>query len=124
MLRYIVRRYLPFLLLPALHGCVPVFGTPLSLPPKLEAQRDDYEADLNLAFARVNRFGARYDWSVKAEDLVVDFEVFRYRLNKALELIRERKSNLSEIAYQTGFSSISAFSRAFKQAYGKAPSEM
>lgn len=46
------------------------------------------------------------------------------RLNKALELIRERKSNLSEIAYQTGFSSISAFSRAFKQAYGKAPSEM
>ena len=76
MLRYIVRRYLPFLLLPALHGCVPVFGTPLSLPPKLEAQRDDYEADLNLAFARVNRFAARYDWSVKAEDLVVDFEVF------------------------------------------------
>lgn len=46
------------------------------------------------------------------------------RLNKALELIREGKLNLSEIAYQTGFSSISAFSRAFKQAYGKAPSGM
>ena len=46
------------------------------------------------------------------------------RLSKALELIREGQRNLSEIAYQTGFSSISAFSRAFKQAYGKSPSEM
>ncbi|MCB9348890.1 MAG: helix-turn-helix transcriptional regulator [Lewinellaceae bacterium] len=46
------------------------------------------------------------------------------RLSTALELIREGKLNISEIAYQTGFSSISAFSRAFKRAYGKAPSEM
>ncbi|MCB0527678.1 MAG: DNA-binding response regulator [Saprospiraceae bacterium] len=46
------------------------------------------------------------------------------RLSKALQLIREGHLNLSEIAYQTGFSSISAFSRAFKQAYGKSPSEM
>lgn len=46
------------------------------------------------------------------------------RLSTALERIREGELNISEIAYQTGFSSISAFSRAFKKAYGKAPTEM
>ena len=46
------------------------------------------------------------------------------RLKKALELINEGKLNVSEIAYQTGFSSISHFSRSFKKAYGKAPSKM
>jgi signal transduction histidine kinase/CheY-like chemotaxis protein/ligand-binding sensor domain-containing protein len=46
------------------------------------------------------------------------------RLKKALELIQEGKLNVSEITYQTGFSSISHFSRSFKKAYGKAPSKM
>lgn len=46
------------------------------------------------------------------------------RLKKALELINEGKLNVSEIAYQTGFSSISHFSRSFKKTYGKAPSKM
>ncbi|MCO6493754.1 MAG: response regulator, partial [Phaeodactylibacter sp.] len=46
------------------------------------------------------------------------------RLQKALELIREGKHNVSEIAYQTGFSSVSHFSRSFKQVFGKAPSEV
>ncbi|MGE0326696.1 MAG: hypothetical protein AB7S68_30490 [Polyangiaceae bacterium] len=71
-----IRRYLPFLLLSALYGCVPVFGTPLSLPPKLEAERDSFEADLDLAFATVNRFAAEYHWDIRAEDLIVDWEVF------------------------------------------------
>lgn len=76
MLRQHIRRGLAFLLLSALYGCVPVFGTPVSLPPKLEAQRDTYEADLGLAFATVNRFAAKHGWDVKAEDVVVDLEVF------------------------------------------------
>ena len=46
------------------------------------------------------------------------------RLGKALELIREGKYNVSEAAYRTGFSSVSHFSRPFKKAYGRAPSEM
>lgn len=46
------------------------------------------------------------------------------RLNKALELVKEGKLNISEVAYQTGFSSVSHFSRSFKKAYGKAPSKM
>ena len=46
------------------------------------------------------------------------------RLEIALELVREGKYNVSEIAYRTGFSSVSHFSRSFKQAFGKSPSEM
>ncbi|MCL4140003.1 UNVERIFIED_CONTAM: hypothetical protein GTU68_064368 [Idotea baltica] len=46
------------------------------------------------------------------------------RLEVAYKLIREGKLNLSEIAYETGFSSLSHFSRTFKKAYRKAPSEI
>ncbi len=45
------------------------------------------------------------------------------RLSKAMEFIREGTLNMSEIAYETGFSSIQHFSRTFKKAYGQAPSE-
>jgi AraC-like DNA-binding protein len=34
-----------------------------------------------------------------------------------------QKFTISEIAYQTGFSSASYFTRCFKDQYGKAPSE-
>ena len=46
------------------------------------------------------------------------------RLEKALELVKEGKLNISEITYQTGFSSPSLFTRTFKQAFGKTPSEI
>lgn len=45
------------------------------------------------------------------------------RLDKAVQLIKEQQLNISEIAYETGFSSPSHFSRAFKKVHGKAPSE-
>ncbi len=45
------------------------------------------------------------------------------RLDKAVQLIKEQQLNISEIAYETGFSSPSHFSRTFKKVYGKAPSE-
>lgn len=46
------------------------------------------------------------------------------RLNRALELLKEKKLNISEITYQTGFSSPSHFTRVFKKAYGKTPSKI
>lgn len=46
------------------------------------------------------------------------------RLEVAYKLIRAGNLNLSEIAYETGFSSLSHFSRTFKKAYRKAPSEI
>ncbi len=45
------------------------------------------------------------------------------RLENAMQLLQAKDLNISEIAYQTGFSSPSHFSRAFKNVYGKTPSE-
>ncbi|SDS40072.1 Helix-turn-helix domain-containing protein [Formosa sp. Hel1_31_208] len=45
-----------------------------------------------------------------------------YRLNKALELLDRKTSNISEIAYQTGFSSPTYFSKCFQEAHGILPS--
>jgi AraC-like DNA-binding protein len=48
---------------------------------------------------------------------------FEDEFERAVELLNEGKLNISEITYQTGFSSPSVFSRAFKEAFGKTPSE-
>jgi len=45
-----------------------------------------------------------------------------YRLNKALELLRIKDSNISEIAYQTGFSSPTYFTKCFYKKYKILPS--
>ena len=45
-----------------------------------------------------------------------------YRLDKALELLRIQKDNISEIAFDTGFNSPSYFSKCFLQKYGMLPS--
>ena len=46
-----------------------------------------------------------------------------YRLNKAIELLDKQESNISEIAYQTGFSSPTYFSKCFQEVYGILPSK-
>ena len=46
------------------------------------------------------------------------------RLGIAMQLIEAKQLNLSEIAYETGFSSLSHFSRTFKKSFGKPPSEI
>lgn len=45
-----------------------------------------------------------------------------YRLNKALELLESQNCNISEVAYQTGFSSPAYFSKCFHKKYGILPS--
>lgn len=46
-----------------------------------------------------------------------------YRLNRASELLKEGKYNISEIADLTGFSTLSHFSASFKKQFGVSPSE-
>jgi signal transduction histidine kinase/ligand-binding sensor domain-containing protein/DNA-binding response OmpR family regulator len=46
-----------------------------------------------------------------------------YKLNRAAELLREGKLNISEIAYITGFSTLPHFSASFKKQFGVNPSE-
>jgi AraC-like DNA-binding protein len=45
-----------------------------------------------------------------------------YRLNEALKLLKKKESNISEIAFETGFSSPSYFSKCFQKKYGYYPS--
>jgi len=46
-----------------------------------------------------------------------------YRLNKALKLIERKYGNISEIAFETGFSTPSYFSKCFHKKFGILPSE-
>lgn len=45
------------------------------------------------------------------------------RLKQAIKLMETKKYSLAEIAYQTGFTSPSYFTKSFKDEYGKPPSE-
>lgn len=45
-----------------------------------------------------------------------------YRLNKAMELLKTREYNVSEVSYRVGFSTLTGFSRSFKNKFGFPPS--
>jgi len=47
----------------------------------------------------------------------------RYKLNRAAALLKEGKNNMSEIAWMTGFNTLSHFSTSFKKQFGVSPSE-
>lgn len=46
-----------------------------------------------------------------------------YKLNRAAELLKTGKNNISEIADMTGFSTLSHFSTSFKKQFGVSPSD-
>ena len=48
--------------------------------------------------------------------------IHEYRLNEALILLNKKVGNISEIAFETGFSSPSYFSKCFQKKYGQFPS--
>ncbi|MCD4732349.1 MAG: helix-turn-helix transcriptional regulator, partial [Bacteroidales bacterium] len=45
------------------------------------------------------------------------------RLNKSIELLKTKSGNISEIAYDVGFSSPSYFSECFRRHFGLSPTE-
>ncbi len=45
------------------------------------------------------------------------------RMQQAMKLLKEKKNNVSQIAYSVGFSSQTHFSTTFKQYYGVSPTE-
>jgi TolB-like protein/AraC-like DNA-binding protein len=48
----------------------------------------------------------------------------QYRLKKAMEMLRQSSLSISEVAYQTGFSSPSYFTKCFHDYYGYVPGEV
>lgn len=47
-----------------------------------------------------------------------------YRLNRAMDLLKEHTWNIGEVAYKVGFSTHTGFSRAFKNKFGVPPSSI
>lgn len=47
-----------------------------------------------------------------------------YRLTRAMELLKEGELNVSEVAYKVGFSTLTGFSRSFKNKFGVPPSSV
>lgn len=59
---------------------------------------------------------------VKALTGATPSELFKsYKLNKAAELLRDGKYNVSEVSDMTGFSSLAHFSKVFKKKFGVSP---
>lgn len=50
--------------------------------------------------------------------------IYFIRLKRSMELLLERKLNVSEIAYEVGFKNPSSFSKSFKKQFGKSPSQL
>jgi AraC-like DNA-binding protein len=50
--------------------------------------------------------------------------IIDYRLKEALKLLDQNAGNVSEIAFETGFSSLSYFSKCFRKKYGCLPSSL
>jgi signal transduction histidine kinase/DNA-binding response OmpR family regulator/ligand-binding sensor domain-containing protein len=50
--------------------------------------------------------------------------ITKIRMQTALKLLKEKQLSISDVAYGTGFESLSYFSRTFKKFYGKAPSSI
>jgi signal transduction histidine kinase/AraC-like DNA-binding protein/streptogramin lyase len=49
--------------------------------------------------------------------------VRQYRLQRAAQLLRKHAGNISEVAFESGFNSLSHFARAFRDQFGMLPSE-
>lgn len=59
----------------------------------------------------------------KASDLSVSLFIRKIRLEKAKELLLEKKLTVSEISFEVGFSSTSYFIKCFREQYGYPPGE-
>ena len=49
--------------------------------------------------------------------------IYFIRMNRAMELLLERKHSISQISFEVGFKSPSSFTKSFKKQFGKAPTE-
>ena len=84
------------------------------------------ELDLNVTTICHDLLISQSKFTYKLKELTGDTPgtFFRkYKLNKAAQLLKEGRHNISEIAVMTGFSTAAHFSVAFKKQFGVSPSE-
>lgn len=84
------------------------------------------EMELNVGIIAHDLLISQSKFTYKLKELTGDTPgIFfrKYKLNKAAQLLREGKYNVSEIATMTGFGTAAHFSVAFKKQFGVSPSE-
>ena len=97
-----------------------------SLKRILEYISDNYAQDLSLSgTASALGFNEAYLSSMFKKSMGVSFTQYllTLRLNKAVWLLKETPMPVSEVAGQSGFSSLKTFHRVFKNAYGTSPGQ-
>ena len=90
----------------------------------MEKELDNTDLDINRITEMMKISRTKFYYKVKGltgENPSVFFK--RYKLNRAADLLKEGKHNMSEIAWMTGFSTLSHFSTSFKKQFGVPPSE-
>lgn len=90
----------------------------------MEKELTNSEIDVNEIARLMNMSRTKFYYKVKGltgEPPSVFFKT--YKLNRAVELIKEHQYTMSEISDMTGFSSLSHFSRSFKKQFGIPPSD-
>ncbi len=90
----------------------------------MEKELSNDELDVTGMTERLHISRTKFYYKVKGltgENPSVFFK--RYKLNRAAQLLKDHKHNISEIADMTGFSTLSHFSTSFKKQFGVSPSE-
>ena len=77
----------------------------------------DLADELNLSTVQLRR-----KLKILTNQTTVEF-IRNYRLKKAAELLKNRNGNVSDVAFQVGFESLSYFTKVFQESFGKSPSE-
>lgn len=90
----------------------------------MESELSNVELNISEMTGRMNVSRTKLYYKIKGltgENPNVFFKT--YKLNRAAQLLKEGKYNISEVADMTGFSTLSHFSSSFKKHFGISPSD-
>ncbi|MGM0408781.1 MAG: nickel-binding protein [Bacteroidota bacterium] len=82
-----------------------------------ELRVDDFEKNIGISKSKLYREIIRLTGKSPSVFLL------HYRLRKSVQLLQKQKGNISEVAFDSGFSSPSYYAKCFRKKYGIMPSE-
>jgi signal transduction histidine kinase/ligand-binding sensor domain-containing protein/DNA-binding response OmpR family regulator len=90
----------------------------------MNEELDNTELNIKKITEKLNISRTKFYYKIKSLTGENPASFFKtYKLNKAAEYIKTGQYNISEIAYMTGFNTLSHFSISFKKQFGVSPSE-